>query len=322
MKRDPQAQREVERQGEQPAQTAPVRVARRSPTRMLQRAAGNAAVANLAMHSGMAETKLLARLQSNDGGDRLPSDLQRGLEGGFQQGLGEVRLHHDENAAELARALHASAFTYGSHIYFGAARYRPDTEAGRTLLAHELTHVVQQQRRPVPSGRLLSAAHDPAEAEAAAVAGRMRAGVPPEAIRAGPAAVIHRQEEAAKSRRNSQPGPCLDPRAHLLGVRYQNTKYVFLGGIPRAVAHGHRYVRLRFHRLCCETTGGKWKPRRIPAPWQGPQACCRQADRGGSKNPPVSLRYRNHFCARREFRPAKAKCQRCIRTRGPDKLSC
>jgi Domain of unknown function (DUF4157)/Metallo-beta-lactamase superfamily len=59
-----------------------------------------------------------------------------------------VRLHTDGRAAEAARAVAAGAFTVGQHVVFGAGRYAPTTVPGQRLLAHELTHVVQQRHRP------------------------------------------------------------------------------------------------------------------------------------------------------------------------------
>jgi Domain of unknown function (DUF4157) len=57
----------------------------------------------------------------------------------------QVRVHADAGAAESARAVGARAYTVGSDVVFGAGEYAPDTEAGRSLLAHELTHVLQQR---------------------------------------------------------------------------------------------------------------------------------------------------------------------------------
>lgn len=63
--------------------------------------------------------------------------------------FGDVLVHTNARAAESARAVSATAYTLGTHIVFGAGAFTPDTAAGRTLLAHELTHVVQQrQARP------------------------------------------------------------------------------------------------------------------------------------------------------------------------------
>jgi len=59
--------------------------------------------------------------------------------------LSGVRIHTDGKAAESARAMNALAYTVGHDVVFGAGQYQPTTSAGRSLLAHELTHVVQEQ---------------------------------------------------------------------------------------------------------------------------------------------------------------------------------
>lgn len=63
---------------------------------------------------------------------------------GGRADFGSVRVHTDSRAAESARAVGARAYTVGNHVVFGADRYAPQTKEGRTLLAHELTHVQQQ----------------------------------------------------------------------------------------------------------------------------------------------------------------------------------
>jgi hypothetical protein len=72
--------------------------------------------------------------------------------------LSQVRVHTDANAVQLSRDLQARAFTTGPDIAFAAGEYQPGTNNGRRLLAHELTHVVQQgaaatvlQRQPFPT---------------------------------------------------------------------------------------------------------------------------------------------------------------------------
>ncbi len=62
----------------------------------------------------------------------------------FAHDFGDVRVHDDARAAESARGVNALAYTVGRDVVFGAGRYSPSTNAGRHLLAHELTHVVQQ----------------------------------------------------------------------------------------------------------------------------------------------------------------------------------
>lgn len=62
----------------------------------------------------------------------------------FGSDFSAVRVHTDSSAANAARQLSAQAFTTGSDIFFGTGQYQPETAQGQRLLAHELTHVVQQ----------------------------------------------------------------------------------------------------------------------------------------------------------------------------------
>lgn len=66
------------------------------------------------------------------------------MEPRFGHDFGGVRVHSDAAAAESARAVGAKAYTVGQDIVFGANQFQPNTDAGRRLLAHELTHVMQQ----------------------------------------------------------------------------------------------------------------------------------------------------------------------------------
>ena len=63
----------------------------------------------------------------------------------FGHDFSRIRIHTDAQAAVSARAIHAHAYTAGHHIAFAAGEYSPGTERGKRLLAHELTHVLQQQ---------------------------------------------------------------------------------------------------------------------------------------------------------------------------------
>ena len=62
--------------------------------------------------------------------------------------LADVRVHADERADTLARSVSARAFTTGADIFFARGEYRPRTASGDALLAHELTHVLQQRGSP------------------------------------------------------------------------------------------------------------------------------------------------------------------------------
>ncbi|HRQ50791.1 MAG TPA: DUF4157 domain-containing protein, partial [Agriterribacter sp.] len=77
-------------------------------------------------------------------GNPLPENTKRQFENAFGTDFSNVRLHTDNRAAEMNRDLNAQAFTHGSDIYFDTGKYSPDSSGGKHLLAHELTHVVQQ----------------------------------------------------------------------------------------------------------------------------------------------------------------------------------
>ena len=81
-------------------------------------------------------------------GEALPSEVRGFMEPRFGRRFGDVRVHTDGLADTLNRELGAEAFTAGSDIYFRGGAYSPGSDGGRRLLAHELAHVVQQQRTP------------------------------------------------------------------------------------------------------------------------------------------------------------------------------
>lgn len=78
------------------------------------------------------------------GGSALPSDNRRSLENRFGADFGGVRIHAGTQAEDLSSSIHAHAFTHGNDIYFNRGKWAPETQAGGTLLAHELTHTLQQ----------------------------------------------------------------------------------------------------------------------------------------------------------------------------------
>jgi hypothetical protein len=77
-------------------------------------------------------------------GSPLEPAMRQEMEQRFGHDFGRVQVHTDASAAEAARAVNARAYTVGSDIVFGEGRYAPGTSAGKQLLAHELTHVLQQ----------------------------------------------------------------------------------------------------------------------------------------------------------------------------------
>ena len=86
-----------------------------------------------------------SRLGSPAGGSPLDADVRADMEGRFGSDFSAVRIHTGSEAVQLNRELSAKAFTRGTNIYFGANQFAPGSEPGRRLLAHELTHVIQQK---------------------------------------------------------------------------------------------------------------------------------------------------------------------------------
>jgi hypothetical protein len=99
-------------------------------------------------------------------GQPLDASTLSFMEGRFGHDFGAVRVHADAAAARSADAMGASAYAVGSEIYFGSGRYEPTTPQGRSLVAHELVHVVQQRQSQGAATQTLTPYSHPAEAEA------------------------------------------------------------------------------------------------------------------------------------------------------------
>lgn len=96
-------------------------------------------------HLGSSASSNTAALISNLGmGQPLNPSTRAFFEPRFGYEFGHVRIHTGDQATREAQAIRAKAFTTGHHIAFLTGRYQPDTTAGKQLLAHELTHVIQQ----------------------------------------------------------------------------------------------------------------------------------------------------------------------------------
>ncbi len=78
------------------------------------------------------------------GGSAMPADTKTFMESRFGTDFSGVRIHSGGYAAQLSGELNAQAFTVGNDIYFNNGKYSPDSSDGKRLLAHELTHTVQQ----------------------------------------------------------------------------------------------------------------------------------------------------------------------------------
>lgn len=95
--------------------------------------------------------------RARGGGSPLESTVKGQMESAMGADFSDVKIHTDTQANQLSQSIQAKAFTTGSDVFFKQGEYSPNSQSGQTLLAHELTHVVQQtgasvQRKPDSSG--------------------------------------------------------------------------------------------------------------------------------------------------------------------------
>jgi len=114
-----------------------------------------------------ADGDLETQLSTSKGtGNPLPDEAKLFMEQRFGADYSQVQIHADSEADDMNRQVSAHAFTHKQHIYFRAGKYNPESTEGKRLLAHELTHVVQQSLGPVegtPIGGSSVAVSDPSD---------------------------------------------------------------------------------------------------------------------------------------------------------------
>ncbi|GAB2603210.1 eCIS core domain-containing protein [Kribbella endophytica] len=151
----------------------------------LQRAVGNSGVTAM-----VEEEKSPVHGVISSGGRALEPEVRGEMEGRLGHDFSDVRVHDDSAAHDSAKAVNAHAYTVGSNVVFQRDKYDPGSDAGKTMLAHELTHVVQQRSGPVegtsaPGGIKVSDPSDRFEREASANAERVMAGPAPAVVAPG-----------------------------------------------------------------------------------------------------------------------------------------
>ncbi|MFE9751328.1 DUF4157 domain-containing protein [Saccharothrix saharensis] len=163
----------------------------------LQRAVGNAGTSTLVEEAGESPVHDVVR----SGGAPLDAGVREDMESRFGQDFGDVRVHTGGAAHESAKSVNAQAYTVGSNIVFQNDGYDPSSASGRHVLAHELTHVVQQRNGPVDGtdaggGVKVSDPSDRFEREASSNADRVMA--TPAAPAATAATAVQREEVPAE----------------------------------------------------------------------------------------------------------------------------
>ena len=172
----------------------------------LQRAVGNAGVGAMLDE----ERSPVHDVVSSGGGSPLAPEVRGDMESRLGHDFSDVKVHTDGAAHDSAKSVNAHAYTVGSNVVFQRHRYDPASTAGRTMLAHELTHVVQQRSGPVDGtatsgGIRVSDPSDRFEREASANAERamlMPSPAPAAVSVSGPA--VQREEDAPEEEETAQ----------------------------------------------------------------------------------------------------------------------
>ena len=172
------ASHEHEREHPAQAQSEPAKQRdSRSPVERVASSVGNAAFGALAregagiLPGGRVHPDVESTLGRTRGlGTALDPQVRESLGPALGDRLDDVRVHTDTTADELTRSVSARAFATGSDVYFAAGEYRPGSSEGDRLLAHELSHVVQQRGAPTSGPLTVSQPGDALEVEADAVA--------------------------------------------------------------------------------------------------------------------------------------------------------
>jgi predicted secreted protein len=147
---------------------------------------GNGAPPPLQRQASGSQTPAAAPSLEGSTGHPLDSGTRAFMEPVVGQDLGQVRIHTDPPAGQAAQDLSANAFTTGNDIYFAPGQYNPSDTTGRGLVAHELTHVVQQNQGSVSPG--ISQPGDAHEVQAEAVQSAVVSGGGAAQMQAVPAA--------------------------------------------------------------------------------------------------------------------------------------
>ena len=170
----------------------------------LQREAGNEAVSELVEEQ---RSPVLDVVES--GGSPLEPAVRTDMESRLGHDFGDVRVHTDAAAHASAKSVGAHAYTVGNNVVFQRDAYDPGSQAGRTTIAHELTHVVQQRSGPVdgtPAGGGVSVSDpgDRFERAAADTAEAAMSGDAADAAMSGDASVQRQAEEDVEEEESLQ----------------------------------------------------------------------------------------------------------------------
>ncbi|MEM7084573.1 MAG: DUF4157 domain-containing protein [Bacteroidota bacterium] len=121
---------------------------------------------------GDSSSKIESSLKSSKGGGSpMDPTTRQQMESGFGADFGNVRIHTNSTSIQMNQGLGAQAFTNGNDIYFNQGKYQPKSNDGQHLLAHELTHVIQQKGSSQSKIQRATCTNDPATAPSSGMSG-------------------------------------------------------------------------------------------------------------------------------------------------------
>ncbi|MDX2070800.1 MAG: DUF4157 domain-containing protein [Haliscomenobacter sp.] len=142
-KADPKEEEPLQKMDAPEEEKEPVQMAKEEEEPLLQQKAETGGTTTASAH-------LSSRIQDSSGkGAQLAGHTRAEMEQAFGTDFSNVNIHTDTDAVQMNKELGAQAFTHGQDVYFNAGKYNPENSSGKRLLAHELTHVVQQDNETI-----------------------------------------------------------------------------------------------------------------------------------------------------------------------------
>ncbi len=206
-------------------------------------------------------------------GQPLDGATRNSMERAFGRNLGDVRTHTGPEAEQASAALGARAFTAGRDVYFGRGQYQPGTAEGDRLLAHELTHTIQQSNTPAasPQGKLtVSDPGDADEREAEAAAEHVAQGGRIQAASLSASSALLRPQKAADAEQAPPTGGAapITTVVDLKKARFENPPEPIATAIAAGGKKGEevpvRFGSLAEGKMTIQREKDKYKAKRQP----------------------------------------------------------
>jgi uncharacterized protein DUF4157 len=199
----------------------------------LQQSHGNAHVQRVV--ADMNEAKSGAESPQHESEQRIDAGIKSEMESAFRENFGDVRVHTGSQAEKTTKELDARAVTRGRDIYFGRGEYNPATSEGKEVLAHELTHVIQQRSSSSnQQANSIGQVDDAFEQEAYQAAAAIRRGQPLLVTNRSAAPALQRDRRGTPPSITHLPTTALEANTGLVEIFSDFEANLFLSSVPGA----------------------------------------------------------------------------------------